>query len=110
MRDLVLRLRRFTGWVWFIGGVVTVGVGVVFAILTAAFIHQTEETGGRVLNLIPVTDEENHTVSYATVFTFTASDGRSYTITSNTSTNPPSSPKAKPFASSTIRETLPMPA
>jgi len=86
---IFVRLRRFFGWVWFAGGAVTVGVAIVFVFTTAIFIHKATETSGRILNLAPVTAPEDDGVNYAPVFTFTASDGRSYTITSNTSTNPP---------------------
>jgi hypothetical protein len=53
-----------------------------------AFIHKATGTGGQILNLIPVVDKENEASYYAPIFTFVTPDGRSFTITSSTSTNP----------------------
>jgi hypothetical protein len=85
---LFVRLHGFVGWVWFVGGVVAVGVAVVFAISTMAFIHKATGAGGQILNLIPVVDKENEASYYAPIFTFVTPDGRSFTITSSTSTYP----------------------
>jgi hypothetical protein len=86
---LFVRLRRFFGWVWFIGGAATIGVAIVFVITTAVFIHKATVTSGKILDLIPVADNEDNAINYAPVFTFTAADGRSYTATSSVATNPP---------------------
>jgi hypothetical protein len=83
------RLRRIAAWFCIIGGGSGVGMALVFAILTATFIHNAVETNGKIVDFVPVADEENHSTNYAPVFSFTASDGRTYTVTSNTSSNPP---------------------
>lgn len=82
-------LRRKAGWFCLVCGLACIGVAFVFAILTAIFIHNAIETNGKVAGLIPVADKENHSTNYAPIFTFIASDGRTYTATSNTSSNPP---------------------
>jgi len=81
------RLRRFAGWAWFVAGLTTVALAILFAALTASFVHKAVETGGTVVSLTPVQDEENYTTSYAPISTFTADD-RTYTITSSTATSP----------------------
>jgi hypothetical protein len=70
-------------------GVACLGVALFFAVLTAAFIRNAVETTGKIVNLVPVADKENDSTNYAPIFSFTAGDGRTYTVTSNTSSNPP---------------------
>lgn len=38
---------------------------------------------------MPIEDRENDTTNYAPVFEFVAADGRTYTVTSGTASNPP---------------------
>jgi hypothetical protein len=87
--SLLVRFRQKAGWLCLVLGLACIGVAIVFAILTAAFIHDAVETNGRIVDLVPATDEDNHSASYAPIFSFTASDGQTYTVTSYTSSNPP---------------------
>ena len=59
-----------------------------FVVSTELFLHNSIRTTGIVVSLREVQDEENHSVNYAPVFQFVAEDGQSYTISSDTSSNP----------------------
>jgi hypothetical protein len=64
-------------------------VGIIFAVLTEAFVRSAIETNGKIVDLFPAFNQEDRTTSYAPIFSFITTDGRTYTITSNTSSNPP---------------------
>ena len=83
------RLIRFAGRVWLGGGIACLLLSVGFSIYTRIFISNAERSSGTILRLVPIADKEDGAVNYAPVFTFAADDGKIYTITSDTSTNPP---------------------
>jgi hypothetical protein len=74
---------------WIGGGIGCLLLATVFGIRTAAFTHRAVATNGSIIRLIEAPGESNETINYAPVFTFTASNGYNYTITSNTASNPP---------------------
>ena len=65
--------------------VVSLGMG----LYTCIFVHRCVVADGTVVRINPVQDTENDTVNYAPVFTFTATDGQAYTLTSGVASNPP---------------------
>jgi hypothetical protein len=79
----------------FVGSVVTctcvafAGVAVWTALHTRAWVQASTDAQGQVIALSPVVDQEGGQTNYAPIFRFTARDGQMYTITSNTSSNPP---------------------
>lgn len=82
-------VRRTVGWLFFLIGIGLLGITFAFVRSAQNFIQKATETQGRVTALTPVTDKQNGSVTYAPVFTYTASDGQTYTITSSMSSNPP---------------------
>jgi len=84
--QLILRTARL--------GCLTAGpclfvIGVAFAIRTEVFLHKSISADGTVTELLPKHNDQDDSVSYAPIFTFMAADGQSYTVTSDTSSNPP---------------------
>ena len=86
---LLLRLRRWAGWWLLIGGGAALATGLGFVAWRSVFLFRATETDARILRTEPVEDGESGATSFAPVFTFVAADGRTYTITSDTSSNPP---------------------
>ena len=84
----LVRLRRWLGWWCLIGGAAAIAVSLGFAMWIAVFVMRAAETSGKIVRMIPVENGETGT-NYAPVFDFTASDGHTYTITSDTASNPP---------------------
>jgi hypothetical protein len=70
-------------------GPALIAVALGFVIYTSWFLHRSVAAKGAVVSLREVHDPQNGTVTYAPVFTFTAADGRSYAVSSNTGNNPP---------------------
>jgi hypothetical protein len=60
-----------------------------FAIYTAWFLHGSVAANGTVVGMRTTTDAEDNSVTYAPVFSFAASDGNTYTVSSDTGSNPP---------------------
>ena len=70
-------------------GFVFLAAGAAFLLHTAVFVRQAMPASGKILSLQPMLDQQNGTVNYAPIFTFAADDGKVYTVTANTATNPP---------------------
>lgn len=85
----LVRLRKWAGWWLAACGAATLAVGFGFVIWTSVFLIRATETAGRIVQTVPVSSDEGRTTNFAPVFTFSIADGHSFTITSNTSSNPP---------------------
>jgi hypothetical protein len=79
---------RVASRTWIAGGICCLLLASAFGIRTVIFIHRAATANGSVVRLIEATVENNETINYAPVFTFTASNGYRYTITPNTASNP----------------------
>jgi len=60
-----------------------------FTIWTSIFLARSVAATGSIVSLLPNPDVENGVMNYAPVFAFTAADGKTYTVISGLSTNPP---------------------
>jgi hypothetical protein len=60
-----------------------------FGIHTELFLRSAKVSSARVIQFHTITDDQNGGVAYAPIFSFSASDGRIYTITSSVGANPP---------------------
>jgi hypothetical protein len=58
-------------------------------VYTTWFSYSSVAANGTVVSMRTVTDAQDNSVIYAPVFTFAASDGNTYTISSDTGSNPP---------------------
>jgi Protein of unknown function (DUF3592) len=69
-------------------------VSLVYAIVavvrTRSFLFHSFEANGEVIRLERSTDRDRYGYTYAPVFTFTALDGKGYTVTSEVGSSPPS--------------------
>jgi Protein of unknown function (DUF3592) len=70
-------------------GPLFVFLALAFVIHTEIFLHESIATEGTITALMPKQDGSDASVTYAPMFTFTAKDRQSYTVTSNASANPP---------------------
>jgi hypothetical protein len=84
----------FIGACWtFLVGFVLLGLAAFFTWRTSAFIQRSQTATGIVTALVPVTSRDSdskQTTDYAPVFSFRTENGQTYTVTSSTSSNPPS--------------------
>ena len=85
------RARRFFGLLFSTSGTLCVIIAAGFAAHTAYFVHSALRATGTVVEITSVASGsgEDQTIGYAPVFRFQAADGHTYTVISNTSTNPP---------------------
>ena len=67
---------------------ITLALG--FGIYTGLFLHGSVAADGTVVSLDLVRDNENNSLTYSPVFTFAATDGNAYIVSSSVSSNPPS--------------------
>jgi hypothetical protein len=74
-------------WVLLFVGFCLFGGAVVSAIQTEVFLGKSVSVAGKVVSLRSKVDYDGST-TYAPVFSFTAGDGRSYTVSSNAFANP----------------------
>jgi hypothetical protein len=72
-----------------VGGPVLIVYGIASFIHTRYFVRQCAETSGEVIRLERSQYPDEYGYSYAPVFSFTAADGRSFTVTSKVSSSPP---------------------
>jgi len=86
---LFKRILRFLGWWCFAGGLGGLAVALGFAIYNGIFLLRSVPANGTIVRLEEVPDESSGETNYAPVFSFTAADGKSYTIRSGTASNPP---------------------
>lgn len=70
-----------------LGAIICFGIAIISARATTTFMRTAIKANGAIVDLVRV--GYGHDVTYAPVFRFTAADGRSYTIKSRASTNPP---------------------
>lgn len=68
-------------------GLLAVAFG--FATCTGWLLHRGTPANATVVSMKPMQDGDGSSINYAPVFTFTAGDGQSYTVASDTGTNPP---------------------
>jgi Protein of unknown function (DUF3592) len=64
-------------------------IGTGFAIHMALFLRNSAATEGVIVTLTSTHDQQINQETFAPVFTFTGADAQNYTITSDTSSNPP---------------------
>ena len=89
MNDLFKRGMCIFGTIWLIIGLIAIAVGAGFAIHTQLFLSSSIAATGIVQSLVEQPGQQNMSSSYAPVFTFTAQDTQTYTITSHIASNPP---------------------
>lgn len=70
-------------------GPVFLGIALVFAFNTGRFLRRCVATTGTIVQLVPVVDHEDNSVTYAALFRYVANDGKTYEIRSGSSPNPP---------------------
>jgi hypothetical protein len=63
--------------------------GLAIGIYTGIFLHRSVTANGRIVNLRELHDQQDGSLYYAPVFTFAASNGQIYTVSSDTGSNPP---------------------
>lgn len=80
-----------------IAGPCLLAVGLGFTAYTTWFLHHSATIKGTIVSLREVHDAQDDSITYAPVFTFTASDGRSYAVSSNTGNNPPAFTTGQPI-------------
>ena len=71
------------------GGAPMLAIGAGWAIYVEIFLHRSVAADGSVVGLVPVQNQDDGQMNYAPTFTFTAADGKLYTLTSGTASNPP---------------------
>ncbi len=79
--------------VFFLVGFLLLGLAAVFTWRTSNFIKRSQSATGTVTTMVPVISRDSdskQTTSYAPVFSFKAANGETYSVTSHTSSNPPS--------------------
>jgi hypothetical protein len=87
-RNQGIRILRIITWLILIPGTVLLIVGIGFGISTRVFITHSISANGKVIRLDEKTNSDGK-VGYSPVFTYINADGNSYTIYSDTSSNPP---------------------
>jgi len=80
---------RRQSWTFLLVGVGLLAGSLVSAIHTSAFMRRSMTAQGTVLHLNPKPNSDNDGTVYAPVFSFTAIDGQSYTLSSNNYSSPP---------------------
>jgi hypothetical protein len=86
--DLLRKVRKRFGVVFAVSGLACPLIAAGFFVHTSLFVKNALRAPGTVVELTPVESDENG-IEYKPVFSFQAIDKQTYTITSNTSTNPP---------------------
>jgi len=71
------------------GGACLIAAAAGFAVHTERFILHSASAQGTVIGLVASRRDGDMKMTYAPVFAFTANNGRAYTITSNSGSNPP---------------------
>ena len=82
-------LRRWYSRACLFAGPCFLAIALGFGIYTAWFLHSSAAATGTVISMRTVTDAQDNSITYAPVFTFAASDGNTYTVSSDVSSNPP---------------------
>lgn len=82
-------VRLLFGVTFFLLGPCALAWALISAYRTHAFLQRSVTAQATIVRLNAVRSLRHRTVSYEPVFTFTADDGRSYTIASNFATSPP---------------------
>jgi hypothetical protein len=89
MNRLIMRILWVFCRAWLLGGLGAIAVGLGFGIYNIVFLSRSVSAMGTVERLTPVVDQDDGTINYAPVFTFTAQDGHLYTVTEALASNPP---------------------
>jgi hypothetical protein len=82
-------VRLLFGVAFFVLGPCALAWALISAYRTHTFLQRSVTAQATIVRLNAVRSLRHRTWSYQPVFTFTADDGRSYTLTSNYATNPP---------------------
>jgi len=87
------RLRKRLVWIFcrwlLLGGLCNLAVGVGFGIYTSLFLLRSVEAQGTIIRLDEVPYQDDGSINYDPVFSFTAQDGHTHTVRSGVATNPP---------------------
>jgi hypothetical protein len=86
---LLDQFNEILGFVFLSTGPCLLVLSVISLIRTRSFLRRCEEVNGEVVRLEQSTDRDRYGYTYAPVFSFTTGDGRTYTVTSDVSSNPP---------------------
>lgn len=91
IKSLFRRKRKIFGGFFCISGLVCMIISCAFAVHTEYFLLHAIRAKGTIIHMVPVERESDGSVTleYAPVFSFQTESGQNYSITSNTSTNPP---------------------
>jgi hypothetical protein len=90
LRVYLQKVKRAVRWIaLYVIGPCFLLVALIASMDTAVFLHRAVATTGTVVGLRATSEPNKHGVTYAPVFSFSAADGRSYTIHSRVSSSPP---------------------
>ena len=73
-------------------GPMLLAISLIWALYTESFLHRSVATTGTIVRNVLVQErraDDSVTSTYAPVFSFSANDGRTYTVTSSSSSSPP---------------------
>jgi hypothetical protein len=83
-------LRRGYARACLAAGPVFIALAIGFGIHTSSFLHHSIAADGTIVSLRTVKDDKDGTTTYAPIFTFLAANGQTYTVSSDSGSNPPS--------------------
>jgi hypothetical protein len=81
-------MRRVCCRACLVTGPIFIPLALGFGVYTGLFLHGSVAADGTVVSLDLVRDNENNSLTYSPVFTFAATDGNAYIVSSSVSSNP----------------------
>jgi hypothetical protein len=88
-RATIALFRRTFGRACLVVGPCFLAIALGFALHTWVFLNRSQGTTARIVGMVSTRYEDQDSVGFAPVFTFTAIDGHSYTVTSDVFAYPP---------------------
>src|SRR5690242_5636521 len=89
VRNLQRRILRTFSRAWLICGIGALITGCGFGVYRSLWLSRSFSAIGTIDSVSEVVDQQNSGIDYAPKFTFSATDGKVYTVTSGVASNPP---------------------